>query len=91
MEEIDKLVEAARSDCDDNVLVDAFGKAAYVIFGEPLIETVVYREGHKNSKGEDAPWVIESHETGEILSSHPSKEAADEHLVQMRKFKHMKG
>ncbi len=51
---------------------------------------VVYKKGHKNSKGEAAPWTIVSHETGKILSSHPSKTAAEEHLKQMEYYKHAK-
>ena len=51
---------------------------------------VVRKKGHKNSKGEKAEWCIVSHETGKILSSHKSKAAAESHLTDMRKFKHMK-
>ena len=35
---------------------------------------ITHMEGHKNSKGESAPYVIKSHETGEILSSHKTKQ-----------------
>ena len=55
-----------------------------------LVEYIQHRDGHKNSKGENCPWVIVSHKTGKILSSHPSKEKAEEHLKQMRIFKHIK-
>ena len=51
---------------------------------------VVHKKGHKNTKGEKAEWCIVSHETGKILSSHKSKAAAESHLIDMRKFKHMK-
>lgn len=51
---------------------------------------VVHKNGHKNNKGEKAEWCIVSHETGKILSSHKSKFAAEKHLADMRKFKHMK-
>ena len=51
---------------------------------------VVHKKGHKNSKGEKAEWCIISHKTGKILSSHKSKTAAESHLNDMRKFKHMK-
>lgn len=51
---------------------------------------VVYKKGHKNSKGESAPWTIVSHETGKILSSHTSKKKAEEHLRQMEYYKHVK-
>lgn len=36
---------------------------------EKRITMVVYKKGHKNSKGEKAEWCIVSHETGKILSS----------------------
>jgi len=55
-----------------------------------LLEMVKYQKGHKNSKGEDAPWTIVSCKTGKILSSHKSKKAADEHLQQMEYYKHAK-
>ncbi len=55
-----------------------------------LIEYVEYRKGHKNSKGESAPWVIISHQTGRILSSHKSKKEASTHLREMEYFKHTK-
>lgn len=48
-----------------------------------LLEYVTKVEGHKNSKGEPAPWVIKSHETGKILSSHKTKKAAESHLQDM--------
>ena len=54
----------------------------------PLVESVKYVKGHKNSKGEDAPWTIVSHETGKILSSHKSEAEAKKHLQQMEYYKH---
>jgi hypothetical protein len=39
--------------------------------------------GHRNSKGELAEWCIYSHETGKILSSHTSEDAAKKHLQDM--------
>jgi len=51
---------------------------------------VRYKKGHKNSKGENAPWTIVSCQTGKILSSHKTKEAAEEHLQQMEYYKHAK-
>lgn len=51
---------------------------------------VEYKEGHKNSKGEDAPWCIVSHETGKVISSHKSRSSAESHLKDIQKFKHMK-
>lgn len=54
---------------------------------KPLYEYVCHLKGHRNSKGELAEWVIKSHETGEILSSHKSEKKAKEHLQQMHIFK----
>lgn len=48
-----------------------------------ILEYVQKMEGHKNSKGEEAPWVIKSHETGKIISSHKSEKAAKKHLQNM--------
>ncbi|MFW6225812.1 MAG: hypothetical protein ACOC3V_02485 [bacterium] len=52
-----------------------------------LFEYITYMKGHENSKGEKAPWVIKSHDSDKILSSHKSKKAAKEHLKQMHIFK----
>ena len=49
-----------------------------------------HQKGHKNSKGEKAEWVIVSHKDGHVISSHTSKEAAQKHLKDIQKFKHMK-
>jgi len=51
------------------------------------VSYIVHMPGHKNSAGEDAPWVIKSHDTEKILSSHKSREAAEKHLQQMHIFK----
>lgn len=66
------------------------GAANIKLESQALVETVCYRKGHKNSQGEDAPWVIVSCQTGKILSSHKSKKKAEEHLGQMEYFKHKK-
>lgn len=52
-----------------------------------LFEYIVNIPNHKNSKGEVAPWVIKSHTTGKILSSHTSKADAEKHLQQMHIYK----
>lgn len=49
-------------------------------FFDILLEYVTYSKGHKNSKGEDAPWVIRSHENNKIISSHKSEKDAKKHL-----------
>jgi len=46
--------------------------------------------GHKDSKGDLAEWVIVSHDTGKIISSHKTKADAEKHLKQIQMFKHMK-
>ena len=51
-----------------------------------LDEYISFIKNHKNSKGEDAPWVIKSHKTGEVLSSHLTKKDAEKHLMQMHFF-----
>lgn len=53
---------------------------------QPLYEYVCHIKGHRNSKGELAEWVIKSHETGKILSSHKSEKKAKEHLKHMHIF-----
>lgn len=91
--------ELANSNVDMDDLADISDKHADCVkwynrftgrSGKTLVETVCYREGHKNSDGEDAPWVIVSHKTGKILSSHKSEKKAKEHLRQMEYFKNLK-
>lgn len=53
---------------------------------EPADEKLGYEKGHKNSKGEDAPWVIRSHEDNRILASFAKKEDAEEHLQRMKQY-----
>ena len=50
------------------------------------VSFVVHVPGHKNSDGEPAPWVIKSHETGKIISSHKSESEANAHLQEMHIF-----
>ena len=52
-----------------------------------LVEFIKHVPGHKNSKGESAPWVIMSHDTKKIISSHKTKEEAKKHLQRMHIFK----
>lgn len=52
-----------------------------------VLEFIKHIPGHKNSKGEDAPWVIMSHETKKVISSHKTKEDAKKHLQHMHIFK----
>ena len=41
---------------------------------------VAHVPGHKNSKGETAPWVVKQHKTGKIISSHKTEQEAKNHL-----------
>lgn len=49
-------------------------------------EKLGYEKDHKNSHGEDAPWVIRSHKDNRILASFASEEDAKEHLKRMKQF-----
>lgn len=53
---------------------------------EPTEEKLDYEKGHKNSKGENAPWVIRSHEDNRILASFAKKTDAEEHLQRMKQY-----
>jgi hypothetical protein len=44
------------------------------------VSYIKYMKGHKNSKGESAPWCILSHGSGKVLSSHKNKSEAKSHL-----------
>lgn len=47
------------------------------------VSYVAHVPGHHNSKGELAEWVVKSHETGKILTSYGSEEAAKKGLQNM--------
>lgn len=49
-------------------------------------EKLGYEKGHKNSRGENAPWVIRSHEDNRILASFTNKKDAEEHLKRMKQY-----
>lgn len=53
---------------------------------EPTEEKLGYEKGHKNSKGENAPWVIRSHKDNRILASFAKKTDAEEHLQRMKQY-----
>ena len=54
--------------------------------GEAVAEKLEYEKGHKNSKGEDAPWVIRSHTDGRVLASFAKKADAEKHLARMKSY-----
>jgi len=49
-------------------------------------EKLGYEKGHKNSKGEDAPWVIRSHEDNRVLASFPTKKQAEDQMQRMKQY-----
>lgn len=53
----------------------------------PKVSYIQFVKNHHNSKNELAEWVIKSHKTEEILSSHTSKEKAEKHLREMHYHK----
>jgi len=55
------------------------------------ISYITFIKGHKDFKGEHAPWVIKDEHTHKILSSHKTKDKAIKHLKQMKYFKHHQG
>lgn len=91
--DVERLLSLLPEDLPRSVLADLWNKRGDCTMKNyqkpaPLVESVKYVKGHKDSKGEEAPWTIVSHKTGEILSSHKSKKAAEEHLRQMEYYKH---
>lgn len=59
--------------------------------GESADEKLSYEKGHKNSKGEDAPWVIRSHEDDRVLASFPTKKEAENHMKTMKRYSKTEG
>lgn len=54
--------------------------------GESADEKLGYEKGHRNSKGELAPWVIRSHEDNRVLASFANKDDAYAHLQRMKQY-----
>lgn len=54
---------------------------------EPADEKLGYEKGHKNSRGENAPWVIRDHKNGKVLASFAKKGDAEAHLERMKHYK----
>lgn len=50
-------------------------------------ETIEFEKGHKNSRGENAPWVIRDHKNGKVLASFAKKGDAEAHLERMKHYK----
>lgn len=58
---------------------------------ESADEKLSYEKGRKNSKGEDAPWVIRDHKTGKVLESFPTKKEAENHMKTMKRYSKTEG
>lgn len=61
-------------------------KIHHVVESKGADEKLGYEKGHKNSRGEDAPWVIRSHEDNRILASFANKKDAEEHMKRMKQY-----
>lgn len=59
--------------------------------GESADEKLGYEKGHKNSKGEPAPWVIRSHKDNSVIASFAKKEDAYAHLQRMKQYSKTEG
>lgn len=53
---------------------------------ESVYEKLSFEKGHKDSKGNDAPWVIRSHDDGKVLASFTNKDDAVQHLARMKNY-----
>ena len=53
---------------------------------ESVYEKLSFEKGHKDSKGNDAPWVIRSHDDGKVLASFANKDDAEQHLARMKNY-----
>ena len=53
---------------------------------ESAYEKLRFEKGHKDSKGNDAPWVIRSHEDDKVLASFANKDDAVQHLARMKNY-----
>lgn len=78
------LSGAMNKDLDD--FCERIQQPFYTESKKPTYEKLGYEKGHKNSKGEDAPWVIRSHEDNRILASFAKKKDAEEHLQRMKQY-----
>lgn len=61
-------------------------KIHHVVESKDADEKLGYEKGHKNSRGEDAPWVIRSHEDNRIVASFANKKDAEEHMKRMKQY-----
>ena len=78
------LSGAMNKDLDD--FCERIQQPFYTESKEPAEEKLGYEKGHKNSKGEDAPWVIRSHKDNRVLASFPTKKEAEDHMQRMKQY-----
>ena len=71
---------------DLNDFCERITQPFYTESKESTDEKLGYEKGHKNSRGEDAPWVIRSHEDNRILASFANKKDAEEHMKRMKQY-----
>ena len=78
------LSGAMNKDLDD--FCERIQQPFYTESKEPAEEKLGYEKGHKNSKGEDAPWVIRSHKDNRVLASFPTKKQAEDQMQRMKQY-----
>ena len=78
------LSGAMNRDLDD--FCERIQQPFYTESKEPAEEKLGYEKGHKNSRGEDAPWVIRSHEDNRVLASFPTKKQAEDQMQRMKQY-----
>ena len=78
------LSGAMNKDLDD--FCERIQQPFYTESKDPAEEKLGYEKGHKNSKGEDAPWVIRSHKDNRVLASFPTKKQAEDQMQRMKQY-----
>lgn len=79
-------VTAIRYDKNDHMLDSEVVWSTDQYESKGADETIEYEKGNKNSRGEDAPWVIRDHKGGKVLASFAKKADAEAHLERMQRY-----
>jgi len=81
----DEILEQVKVTCGNTLYQKVLREVMPKMSSSSLSKQSYVRQvpGHKNSKGESAPWCIFDHKSGKLLSSHKSEKAAKDHLQQM--------
>lgn len=82
----DMHVVAVLYDKDDRMLDSEVVWVAGANESKGADETIEFEKGHKNSRGENAPWVIRDHKNGKVLASFAKKGDAEAHLERMKRY-----